>query len=221
MMLWLSVALAAAPGGALSAPSDDCSERSADEQKAFTEHLEELYQADLADALAISQGEKVKDQSVARAKEVLKLEGKGELCTGDDRFWGAMVLLQATHEDAAAMAYHLGEHLVQERYPRGPWLAAVAYDRWAVANGSLQFYGTQTRTADGKTCLYWVDPEFPDERRKSYGHPTFTETITKILEANGRGGDEATVPRLQHLDLWCKPTPWSGKRSDLQDPFAR
>lgn len=221
MILWLSLALAAAPDGAVTPPSTDCDARSADDTKAAAAHLEELYNAELADALALSQGEKVKSQTNARAAEVLKLEGKGLLCTPDEQFWGAMVLLQATKDDAAATAYHLGEHLVQARYPRGAWLAAVAYDRWAVANGSLQFYGTQTRTADGRTCLYWVDPEFPDDRRASYGHPVFSDVIARVLEINGRKGDEATVARLQHLDLWCKPIPWSGKRSDLQDPYAR
>ena len=172
MITWLTVAaLAATPKGDLAERGKVCAERSADDQAAFTAELEGLYNAEIADAQARSTGEKVKDQTVARAKQALSHESKGELCTNDDYFWAGMVMLQATKLSAAERAYLIGEHLVKERYPRGPWLAAVAYDRWAVANGSLQFYGSQTRAADGKVCLYWIDPGFPDDRRKSYGHP--------------------------------------------------
>ncbi len=222
MIAWLmTVALAGAPEGSVTPPGKGCESRSEADNEAFTAELKKLYDDELADALARSQGEKAKDKSIARANEALSKESRGELCTVDQQFWAAMVMLNATKETAAARAYHLGEHLVTERYSRGPWLAAVAYDRWAVSQGSLQFYGSQTRAADGKVCLYWMDPAFPDDRRKAYGHPTMTEVITKVLEVNGRGGDEATVARLQHLDLWCKPEPWSGKKSDLQDPYAR
>jgi hypothetical protein len=219
--LLLSVALAGPPPGGVTPPGKVCAERSDDDQAAVVAELEAMYDDELAEATARSQGEKVKDRSVQRANTVLSMEGKGELCTADQQFWGAMVLLNATKESAAAQAYHLGEHLVQARYARGPWLAAVAYDRWAVSQGSLQFYGSQTRAADGKVCLYWVDPAFPDDRRVSYGHPSLEDVIAKVLEVNGRAGDEPTVQRLKHLDLWCKPVPWSGKKSDLEDPYGR
>jgi len=193
------------------ADAKECSGRSEAEQQAFTEELEAMY------------GVMNSDPKVAakNGKAVLKLEKKGHLCTDDDRFWGAMVLLQVTDEEAAARAYGLAKSLVESRYPRGAWIAAQAYDRWAIAFGNLQSYGTQTRYEDGKTCLYWVDPQFTDDKRAAYGQPALQEVIAKVLETNGRAGDEPTVQRLQHLDLWCKPMPWSGKRNDLQDPYAR
>jgi len=188
-----------------------CGERTEAEQAAFTAELEAMYKAMTSDAKTAAKN----------GKEALKLERKGLLCTHDDRFWGAMVMLQTTEEEAAARAYGLSKALVEARYPRGAWIAAVAYDRWAVAFGNLQSYGTQTRWDGAKQCLYWVDPNFSDEKRKAYGQPSLKQVIEKVLEANGRAGDEPTVQRLQHLDLWCKPMPWDGSRNDLQDPYAR
>jgi len=193
-------------------PVDDkvCGARSADDQAAFTASLEAMYK-DTTDPKDLEKN----------GKEVLKLEKKGALCTHDDRFWGAMVMLQTTNEEAAARAYGLSKALVEGRYARGAWAAAVAYDRWAIAFGNLQSYGTQTRWDGTKQCLYWVDPKFTDEQRKAYGQPPLKEVIEGVLKTNGRAGDEPTVQRLKHLDMWCKPEPWDGARSDLQDPYGR
>jgi hypothetical protein len=127
----------------------------------------------------------------------------------------------STEQDHAAAAYSLSKVLVEERYPRGTWLAAQAYDRWSVAYGRMQAYGTQTVPSGGKRCLLWVDPQATDELRKKYGYPSLTEVFASILEANGAKGAPATVAELKKRELWCKPEPWDGSRSDLPDPYGR
>jgi hypothetical protein len=95
----------------------------------------------------------------------------------------------------------------------------LAHDRKSVARGAVQAYGTQTRVENGKRCLIWMNLDYSDELRKDYGYPTLRETVGNILEINGFPGVPPTVLELKTRDLWCKPEPWDGSRSDLRDPY--
>ncbi len=197
------------------AGKDPCAERSEDQQKAFTGGLETLY-GQVSDS-QLQPG--AKDLSKDAAKQMLAHQKKGELCTAEDRFWAAMNLLQAREQEYADTAYAMAQVLLEERHPRGPWLTGVAYDRMSIAKGALQSYGSQTSVQNGKRCLIWTDLNFSDEKRKQFGHPTLEGTIAKILEINGVTGAKPTVLELKNRDLWCKPEPWDGSRSDLVDPY--
>lgn len=206
---------------ALALAKDPCA-RTEEEQGAFTAHLEALNTLSNEAKRALADGSTTKDVvSGPATKEVLASHKKGELCTADDRFWAAMVLLQATELGAVEVAWELAQGLLAERYPRGAWIAGQAYDRWSVAYGRMQAYGTQTSAVNGRRCLLWVDPQFTDEQRKAYGYPTLEATAAQILELNGAKGAPATVAELKKRELWCKPEPWDGRRSDLQDPYGR
>ncbi len=177
--------------------------------------LESLHEEVAASQLAVDG----KDLSKKSAKQMLAHHKKGELCDAEARFWAAMNLLQARESEYADTAYEMASKLLEERHPRGPWLAGLAYDRMSIAKGALQSYGSQTSVQNGKRCLIWTDLDFSDDERVQFGHPKLAETIAQILAVNGETGVEPTVLELKNRGLWCKPEPWDGSRSDLRDPY--
>lgn len=62
------------------------------------------------------------------------------------------------------------------------WLYAATLDRWLVAQGKPQKYGTQFRQVNGKWELLPVDSTITDEERVKYGVPPLSEALQKFRE---------------------------------------
>jgi len=197
------------------AGKDPCAERSEEEQVAFAGTLEGMH-TQLTDSQTQEGAEDLTDKL---AKEVMGFIKKGELCTLEQRFWGALILVSSTKEKYVVEGHDMAVYILEERHPRGAWLMGLAHDRKSVARGAVQAYGTQTRVENGKRCLIWTDLGYSDDLRKQYGYPTLEKTVANILAINGFQGVQPTVLELKKRDLWCKPEPWDGSRSDLRDPY--
>lgn len=210
MIALLTLALTSAHAG-----KDPCAERTEEEQQAFAASLEAL-QVQLQDSQT-QQG--AKDLSNAIGKQVMTHIKKGEVCTLEQRFWAAYTLVTTNNEKYVVEGHDMAVYILEERHPRGAWLMGLGHDRKSVARGAVQAYGTQTRVDNGKRCLIWVNLEYSDDLRKQYGYPTLEKTIASILALNGFQGVPPTVLELKKRDLWCKPEPWDGSRSDLPDPY--
>jgi hypothetical protein len=69
------------------------------------------------------------------------------------------------------------------------WLAAAALDRWLMATGKPQRYGTQyRRIGSGPFELWQVDPETTDEERAAWDVPPLAEAQRRAEELSA-GGD--------------------------------
>jgi hypothetical protein len=165
-----------------------------------------------------AQATEVIERDEARLKLLLKMDKKGQLCTADDRWHAAWVMLNSTDVDDLERAYELAQETMAARHPRGAWLTGFAFDRWRTARGFNQSYGTQTRADNGKRCLITVEAEVTDEDRATYQQPPLADVYRRLLDANGFPEDEATYDRMDRRGLLCPPlAPRSGKRIAAPD----
>lgn len=153
-----------------------------------------------------------------RLKEMLKLDKKGELCTPEDKWMAAWVILNSDDVDDIERAYELAQEAMGERHPRGPWLVGFAFDRWRVSRGFMQAYGTQTAAKGSVRCLLTVDPEITDAQRATYQQPTLAETYRRLLDLHGFTEDDATFDRMERRGLTCEPEPWDGTKRVAAPP---
>ncbi|NJK82342.1 MAG: hypothetical protein HC893_14255 [Chloroflexaceae bacterium] len=104
-----------------------------------------------------------------RCQRIIELFAKGAILEARDNFHAALVLLygeRLSHYDLARTfawrAAKLGESRSWSVY-------AMAWDRWLIAAGKPQRFGTQIIRLNGRWTLGLVDPEVNDQQRAMYG----------------------------------------------------
>ncbi|MCS6881239.1 MAG: hypothetical protein RMK84_02970 [Oscillochloridaceae bacterium] len=107
----------------------------------------------------------------ARCRRVIDLYAQGRIVDALDNFHAAWVLLcgeSAAHFKLARMFARRAAELGEAR----SWtLEAMAWDRWLVASGKPQRFGTQILKQHGRWSLGAVDPAVSDLERAFYGVP--------------------------------------------------
>jgi hypothetical protein len=205
MSLWLSLWTSAARAG------DPCADTA--EVEARSAAIKAIYDEGEAErASRTSTATSVLARDEARVAQVLKHDKKGELCTADDKWYGAWVLTQGDKIPVLERSYELAIEAMEAGHPNGNWLVAYTFDRKRVLGGYLQAYGTQTRVNErNQWCLIEVDPAITDAERAEYGQPVLADTYRRLLDMNGFGSDEPTFERLQRRGLSCPPLAISKK----------
>lgn len=106
-----------------------------------------------------------------RCQRVIDLYAQGHIVNAYDNFHAAWVLLcgeSAAHFRLARMFARRAAGLGEAR----AWtLEAMAWDRWLVASGKPQRFGTQILKQHGRWSLGAVDPAVTDLERAFYGVP--------------------------------------------------
>ncbi|MFQ3663136.1 MAG: hypothetical protein SNJ69_12170 [Chloroflexaceae bacterium] len=106
-----------------------------------------------------------------RCQRVIDLYAQGHITGPSDNFHAAWVLLcgeTAAHFSLARMFARRAAELGEAR----AWtLEAMAWDRWLVATGKPQRFGTQILKQHGRWSLGAVDPTVSDLERALYGVP--------------------------------------------------
>lgn len=106
-----------------------------------------------------------------RCQRVIDLYAQGHIVDAHDNFHAAWVLLcgeSAAHFRLARMFARRAAGLGEAR----AWtLEAMAWDRWLVASGKPQRFGTQILKQHGRWSLGAVDPAVTDLERAFYGVP--------------------------------------------------
>ncbi len=106
-----------------------------------------------------------------RCQRVIDLYAQGRIIDASDNFHAAWVLLcgeTAAHFNLARMFARRAAELGEAR----AWtLEAMAWDRWLVATGKPQRFGTQILKQHGRWSLGAVDPTVSDLERAFYGVP--------------------------------------------------
>lgn len=193
MMLWWMIAAAHA--------GFDCAD--AAKVAEVSAELTALVQEDAADRA--SANPKTTANDAKRAKDAQKLDESGALCIPQQKFDAAQLLMRAQDMFVAKRGNDLATEAMQAKVTNGPWLVALTFDRWRVLAGLPQRYGTATSVlADGKKCIYAVDPAATDDERTQYGIRPLGEAFQAVLTANGAPADTAlTEDALRRLGWVC------------------
>lgn len=137
----------------------------------------------------------------SRLKEFKKLAKR--VCTADDHAHAAWILLGSPKSEDLEQAYTLGQLAAYHHAPAAKGLVITAYDRWQVATGAPQRYGT----AVGAGCFYPVEESFTDAQRAQWGAPPLAESIGSFLVSQGHPTEAPNVTTLLRLQLLCPLTP--------------
>jgi hypothetical protein len=140
------------------------------------EELAQLFREDQADRSPAG-GQSI-DWSVviprdlAREKRVKEMYTAGELHTGADYYNVAMVLQHGKTPEDFLLAHELCIIAIMKGENRAKWLAAASEDRFLMAIGRPQRFGTQYRsTAGGPTELYQTQEGVTDDLRREMNVP--------------------------------------------------
>ena len=185
--------------------ADPCARDSADMAKTSSE-LEQLYRATRADYESAHPDQTKRNKK--RIKTVWKLRGKGHVCTPEDKMHASWVLSRSRDAEQAEVAFNYAKEAMMHHVDQARWLTAVSYDRWAVARGLEQRYGTQRAMENGRLCIYPLKAGATDEERKQYGHAPIGEVYSAILKANDLEGHPPTADTLRQRGLFCDLESW-------------
>jgi len=113
----------------------------------------------------------------ARQQRVKQLVSAGNLAGGADYFHAAMVMQHSQELDDFLLAHDLCVIAISKGEQRAKWLAAASLDRFLVAIGRAQRFGTQSRSnhPSRPPKLAPVDPSVPDQLRRELNVPTLEE----------------------------------------------
>lgn len=112
----------------------------------------------------------VKPRDIARFQRVRELEASAQLRTADDYYHAAMIMQHGEDESSYAEANRLAARAVavDPTFVKARWLAAASRDRYLMARGEPQYYGTQYKRIDGKWILWPADPRATDRERAAW-----------------------------------------------------
>ena len=143
------------------------------------QELHDLFDEDQADRRgALPADRRRRDQH--RRRRVERLLAQGAVTDPDDLFRAAMVFQHGSDRAHYRRAHELAKRAAEQGSTRpARWLAAAAYDRWLLAGGLPQKYGTQYRSAGGRWVLDQVDPATSDEERARWDVPPLAEALRR------------------------------------------
>ena len=128
--------------------------------------------------------EQVGMRDEVREQRVKELIHSDALRTGADYFHAAMVLQHAPEPDDYLLAHDLCVIAIGTGEQRAKWLAAASLDRFLMAIGRPQRFGTQfiSRRSFHPPRLAPVDPNIPDQLRRELNVPSLEEAKTREAE---------------------------------------
>lgn len=147
--------------------------------------LKQLFDEDQADRTTVPgkniDWEAVTRRDEARERRVKELLQSGALQSGADYYHAAMVLQHAVEADDYLLAHDLCVVAISKGEERAKWLAAASLDRFLVAIGRQQRFGTQfsSKRSFQPPKLVPVDPNVPDQLRRALNVPSLEEAKAK------------------------------------------
>jgi len=119
----------------------------------------------------------VKPRDDARLERIKELYKEGALRTGRDWLNAALILQHSNEADDYLLAHEMCVAALALGESRAKWLAAASEDRFLMAIGRKQRFGTQYVAADqtGAFRLADTDDDVSDELRKALGAPPLAD----------------------------------------------
>jgi hypothetical protein len=148
-----------------------------DEDQAVRENWESLTEADISEMVMSDQRRRV---------EVMTLIKDGKLATDLDFYYAAFVFQHGNCPEHYKLANDLANESVKLGNEEAKWIYAASLDRYLLAVGKKQKFGTQYTSMDGCTYkLEPVDPATTDEERTEYGVPSLADAEERAKEFAG------------------------------------
>jgi hypothetical protein len=115
--------------------------------------------------------------------EVLGFIKDSKLATDLDFYYAAFVFQHGNCPEHYKLANELANESVKLGNEEAKWIYAASLDRYLLAIGEVQKFGTQYTSTDGCTYkLEPVDPATTDEERATYGVPSLAEAQEQAKE---------------------------------------
>jgi hypothetical protein len=106
-----------------------------------------------------------------RCQRVIDMYNNGDILDGRDYFHAAWVMLCGENLAHFELARNFAQQATELDEDRAWTLRAMAWDRWLVAMGRPQRFGTQIVKQRGRWSLGEVDPQINDHQRALYAVP--------------------------------------------------
>ncbi|MFZ0427733.1 MAG: hypothetical protein WAO20_06425 [Acidobacteriota bacterium] len=151
------------------------------------EELIGLYRQDQADRGSgmATDWRTVQPRDQARRERVKDLYEHGRLHTGADFYNAAMILQHGETPEDYLLAHEFCVVAVGKGEERARWLAAASEDRFLMAIGRAQRFGTQFRSEDdGVVRLYRVGSGVTDGLRRELDVPSLEEAKAREAQFN-------------------------------------
>jgi hypothetical protein len=150
--------------------------------------LRELFEQDQADRAGgrLRPGADRRDDR--RRAEAEALLAAGAAAAPEDLYHAAMLFQHGSDPDHYRWAHELANRAAGLGHRPARWLAAAAEDRWLMAAGRPQRYGTQYRSHGGRWELWPVDPATTDADRAAWDVPPLAEARRRAAELTCEGG---------------------------------
>lgn len=157
------------------------------------ELLRKLYQEDISDRQKITNwtdGDallQLKARDKTRRLQTKQFIEDKQLTEAIDYYHAALIFQHGDAIDDFQQAHHLARQALNLGYEPAKWMYASTYDRWQLAAGKAQVYGTQFAidTAGKWQLAEPIDRTFSDEERKKYNVPPLAEAVTSFMQRSG------------------------------------
>lgn len=166
-------------------------------EKLYNEDQAERSYENMSDDAAV---EALRDHDRQRRERVREMLAAGEVTEGLDLFRAALIIHHGDTLDDFWEAHTLSNRAAEMGVRSAKGLAAMAYDRWLLAQGEPQKFGTQFVNCGDTYRLLWTDPLTTDEEREEWGVLPASEYIEMLLA-------DGPPPRpldLEHVPWWIR-----------------
>ena len=140
-----------------------------------------------------------------RLKSTWKLYKKGLICTADDHYKAGLLLLASRKPEVLEAAHGLAMVATHQHVDRSRWLVMNAMDRWQIALGQPQPFGTQV--GQGGMCLYPIAATYTDDDRKAWGGKPIESVYAEYLKTRNID-DPPNATTFNDRNLFCRLDSW-------------
>jgi hypothetical protein len=152
--------------------------------------LRALFEGDQADRRAMAARQMTQPElnlrDYERRQELEMLSAEGKIRTAEDYYYAAYILQHGTLPEEFRRAHDFAAEALLRGSVPARWLFAATLDRWLVATGQPQQYGTQyVRIGNHGYAMYTIDPEVTDAECAQYAVPPLDEQLRQLTEKNG------------------------------------
>ena len=151
--------------------------------------LQTLFEQDQADRAGFAhfdqeQHQRMLQRGGTRRERVTALLASSPLLDAEDYFHAAMIFQHGETLEHFLRAHELAHKGIKLGHSGCLRLMAAAYDRWLMARGYPQKYGTQYIIEHGHWALFAVDPSTTDEQRAQWNVPPLEQCFQRAEEMN-------------------------------------
>lgn len=156
------------------------------------ELLRQLYLEDIADRERVTnwsdqqQLTQLKARDKTRRMQTQQFIKDQQLSEAEDYYHAALIFQHGDAVDDFQTAHHLARQAMNYGFEGAKWMYASTYDRWQLAAGKAQVYGTQFVLSSTGVWQFAepLDRTFPDEERIKYNVPPLEKAIEEFQKRN-------------------------------------